>query len=163
MDALSAAPNQNVRPLSADDVERLIAIDRAHTGQIRRRYFEKHFSAAKAHPDDVVHIGVDRDGSLRGFAIARILRGEFGREQAVAVLDVVGVEPESQERGVGHTLMAKLTEIMRRRGVQSIQTEANWKDRGLLRFFDASGFGLAPRLVLERNVAAPLDETIEEV
>jgi GNAT superfamily N-acetyltransferase len=163
MDAVSDNPNRNVRPLVAEDLESLIAIDRAHTGQMRRRYFEKHFAAARTHPEDVVQIGVDRDGSLRGFAIARILRGEFGHEQAVAVLDAVGVEPESQERGVGHALMAELTAALRRQAVQSIHTQSSWRDRSLLRFFDASGFELAPRLVLERSVTTPLDETIDEV
>jgi ribosomal protein S18 acetylase RimI-like enzyme len=163
MDAATVSPNRNVRPLVAQDLERLIAIDCAHTGRARRRYFEKHFAAAEAHPEDVVKIGVDQNGSLRGFAIARILRGEFGHEQVVAVLDSLAVEPESREHGVGHALMSELIEIFGRRGVQSIHTEASWKDRNLLGFFAATGFELAPRLVLERSLAAPLDEKTDEV
>ena len=109
-----------------------------------------------------MHVGVARDGVLVGFAFARILRGEFGREQAMATLDAFGVERSNQDRGVGRALMNGLTEVMRRKGVQSLQSQADWTNHALLRFFDASGFGLAPRLVLERSVLTPLAEPVED-
>ena len=101
MVAVPVAASRNTRPLRADDVERVIAIDRAHSGYSRRRFFEKRFAAAKAQPEDFVHVGVVQDGALRGYAIARVLRGEFGHKQAVAVLDAIGADAESRERGVG--------------------------------------------------------------
>ena len=155
--------DRNVRPLVADDVERVVAIDRVHSGHNRRSFFEKRFAAAKSQPDDFVHIGVMRGGSLRGFATARILRGEFGREHSVAVLDGLGVEAESQERGVGQALMNGLSQALRRVGVRSLQSQAVWMNHDLLRFFAASGFELAPRLALERSVAVPLHEVPEDV
>lgn len=142
----------NVRQLGADDVERVITIDRDHSGGSRRRFFEKRFAAAAERPEDYVHIGAMRGGAMRGFAIARILRGEFGHAQAVAVLDAIGVETESQERGVGQALMEALSDIMRRNGVGLLQTQADWTNHDLLRFFSAAGFKLAPRLVLQRTV-----------
>ncbi len=151
------------RPLDTDDVERVIAIDRAHGGQSRRHFFEKRFAAAKAQPDDFIHIGVVQDGLLRGFAIARVHRGEFGFERAVAVLDVIGVESESRERGIGQLLMRELREVMAGRGVRTLQSQAEWTNHELLRFFATAGFKVAPRLALERPVAAPLDETTEEI
>ena len=51
---------------------------------------------------------------------------------------------------------------MRQKGVQSLQSQADWTNHALLRFFDASGFGLAPRLMLERSVLTPLAESIED-
>jgi len=151
------------RPLDMDDVERVIAIDRDRGGQSRRHFFEKRFAAAKAQPDDFIRIGVAQDGLLRGFAIARVHRGEFGFERAVAVLDAIGVEGESRERGIGRLLMRELGEIMRRQGVRTLQSQADWTNHELLRFFAAAGFKLAPRLALERPVAAPLDETTDEI
>lgn len=151
------------RSLGTDDVERVIAIDRAHSGHSRRRFFEKRFAAARAQPDDFIHIGVVRDGLLRGFAIARILHGEFGHEQAVAVLDAIGVEAESRERGIGQVLMGELDGFMRRQGVNVLQSQADWTNHDLMRFFEAAGFKLAPRLALQRSVAALLDEPNEEV
>ncbi len=163
MSTIATASDRNVHPLTADEVERVIAIDRAHSGHNRRSFFEKRFAAAKSHPDDFIHIGVARGGSLCGFATARILRGEFGREYSVAVLDGLGVETESQERGVGQALMNALTQGLRRMGVRSLQSQAVWMNHDLLRFFAASGFEMAPRLALERSVVKPLDEVQEDV
>lgn len=154
---------RGARPLGENDLDRVVAIDRAHAGQSRRRFFEKRFAAAEANPDDFVHIGMMRGGSLRGFILAHVLRGEFGREHAVGVFDAVGVEPESQERGVGQNLMEELVEIMRRKGVRSLHSQANWTSYNLLRFFDASGFALSPRLILERSASEPLAEITEDV
>ncbi len=140
MPTIPTGPDRGTRRLDAEDVERVIAIDRAHSGHSRRSFFEKRFAAASAHPDEFIHIGVTRGGSLRGFAMARLLRGEFGKERAVAVLDGLGVEAESQERGIGQALMNELTTLMRRMGVRSLQSQAVWTNHDLLRFFDAVGF-----------------------
>lgn len=162
MAAASARLDESIRSIDANDLECVVTIDRAHTGYSRRRFFEKRFACAAARPDDFVQIGLMRGGALRGFAIARLLRGEFGRENVVAVFDVVAVEPESQDRGVGQTLIERLVEIMREKGVRSLHSQANWTNRRLMRFFDASGFRLSPRMVLDRPVADPLIEPAEE-
>ena len=162
MSNAAAIKDNNVRPLRSNDLERVIAIDSAHVGEPRRRFFEKRLAHAEQHREDFVHVGVTRDGVLVGFAFARILRGEFGREQAMATLDAFAVEPGSQDRGVGRALMNGLTEVLRRKGVQSVQSQADWTNHVLLRFFEASGFGLAPRLILERSVLTPLAEPVED-
>jgi L-amino acid N-acyltransferase YncA len=161
--AVAAMPvNEDIRSIDANDLERMVAIDRAHTGHSRRRFFEKRLAAAAAHPQDFVQIGLTRDGVLRGFAIARLLRGEFGRGDVVAVLDVLDIEPESRERGLGRTLIDRMVEIMRQKGVRSIHSQASWTNHRLLRFFDATDFQLSPRMVLSRSVSEPLIETVEE-
>ena len=163
MPIAATVADRGVRPLGIEDVERVIAIDRSHSGQARRRFFEKRFAAAKAQPEDYIHVGAMRAGALRGFAIARILRGEFGKEHAVAVLDAIGVEAESQERGIGQMLMEAVRQIIQQRGVSLLQSQADWTNHALLRFFDAAGFELAPRLALERSTIEPLAEASEEI
>ncbi len=163
MNETAALPTNEIRALNAGDLERVITIDRAHSGRSRRHFFEKRFAAAAAHPGDFVHLGVVRGGTLRGFAIARFLRGEFGRESTNAVLDAIAVEVESQELGVGHALMQALVEKFRRAGVRTLQSQTEWKNVGLLRFFGASGFELAPRLILDRSVSEPLIEEPEDL
>jgi GNAT superfamily N-acetyltransferase len=162
MNNLAANIENRVRPLNSADLGRVVAIDLMHVGESRHRFFEKRLAHAVRHPEDFVHVGVTCDGVLVGFAFARIQRGEFGREQALATLDAFGVEHSSQHRGVGRALMQGLTEVMRRKGVQSLQSQADWTNHLLLRFFDASGFSLAPRLVLERSVLVPLAEPVED-
>ena len=76
MTTAAATIDNMLRPLRSADLERIIAIDSAHVGEPRRRFFEKRLAHAKRHPDDFVHVGVVRKGALVGFAFARILRGE---------------------------------------------------------------------------------------
>ncbi len=162
MSSAVADSENSVRPLRNDDLERVIAIDSGSVGKPRRHFFEKRLTHAKRRPEDFVHIGALREGTLVGFAFARILRGEFGRDQATVVLDAISVAHDSRERGIGHALMSGLTAIVCQKGVRSLQSQAGWTNHALLRFFDASGFGLAPRLVLERSVLTPLAEPDED-
>jgi ribosomal protein S18 acetylase RimI-like enzyme len=154
---------QTTRRLVRDDIDRLTAIDSHYTGHARRRFFEKRLTAAGQQTGDFIPIGIERDGSLCGFAIARLLRGEFGHSREVAVLDAIGVDPGSQERGVGHALMQELVKETRQRGFNSLQSQAEWTNHPMVRFFEASGFTLAPRLILERSIEQAFDEPGEEV
>ena len=152
-----------VRALSADDLERVISIDAANSGRPRRPFFAKRFRAAEQTREDFIHLGVEAGGRLAGFVLARVLRGEFGREQPVAVLDVIDVDRGEQDRGCGRRLLEGLAAQLRARGVSRLHTEAEWSNHGLLKFFAASGFELARRVVLERSVAEPLVEPAESL
>ena len=101
--------------------------------------------------------------TLVGFALGRLLYGEFGRVEPVAVLDAIGVDRSSQEHGYGHALMAGLLAAVRRKGVRQLHSQADWTNHGLLKFFDSTGFKLAQRVVLERSTAESMDESGEEV
>src|SRR5947209_6647113 len=103
------------RPLTAADLDQVVAIDKANSGQERRHFFAKRLAAAKARPSDFVQVGVDEDKSLRGFAVAHILRGEFGQKDAVAVLDAIGVAPVNREHGLGQVLLEMLIRSEERR------------------------------------------------
>lgn len=163
MTSTTTITRSGARSLRVDDLERVIAIDRAYTGQSRRRFFEKRFDAAKAHPEDYVLVGVDEGQSLAGYAFAHLLHGEFGREQASAALDAVGVAPDSRDHGIGQVLMQGLLEVLRGKSVRSLQSQAEWTNHNLLRFFDAAKFELAPRMVLQRSAVDLLAEEIDEV
>lgn len=163
MTSTTTVTRSGARSLRVDDLERVIAIDRAYTGQSRRRFFERRFDAAKAHPEDYVLVGVDEGQSLAGYAFAHLLRGEFGREQASATLDAVGVAPDNRDHGIGQVLMEELVEVLRGNNVRSLQSQADWTNQNLLRFFDAAKFQLAPRMVLQRSALDLLAEEIDEV
>lgn len=158
-----AQGNVGVRRLRPDDLERTIAIDQAHTGRARRRFFEKRLEAARKHPEDFIHVGVTAAGTLMGFAFARVRQGEFGRDEPIAALDLMGVEHGSEAHGYGHRLMEALQVAMREKGIKRLHSQADWTEHGLLKFFDSTGFKLAPRLVLERAAAEPMLENADDV
>jgi GNAT superfamily N-acetyltransferase len=141
----------------------VIAIDQVHAGTARRRFMERRLAAGERRPDDYVLVGVEHEQTLVGFALGRLLYGEFGRAEPVAVLDAIGVDRSSQDHGYGHALMAALLAAVRRKGVRRLHSQADWTNHGLLKFFDSTGFTLAPRVVLERGTAQSMDETGEDI
>jgi GNAT superfamily N-acetyltransferase len=142
-----------VRPLRPGDLDDVIALDKAITGRSRRGYFEKRLAAALREPEAHVQFAVDGESGLAGFALARVLAGEYGRTEAALTLEIIDVDPGQRRRGIGARLLAALEGEMRHRGITELLTEARWTDHGLLRFLAAGGFALAARQVLECAVA----------
>ncbi|HUY84171.1 MAG TPA: GNAT family N-acetyltransferase [Steroidobacteraceae bacterium] len=162
MSGARPAADGRIRPLCIDDLQRMIVIDGAHTGRSRRGFLAKRLNLALERPQAFLHVGLEKDGVLAGFALARLLRGEFGRAQTTAALDLVGVATGSQEHGVGRALLDGLLEAADQQGVRHLQSQAEWTSHALLRFFDAAGFKLANRVVLERRVSEPFVEAVED-
>ncbi len=150
---MSHSPQGATRQLTPEDLERVIEIDRQITGRSRAAFFKKRLQAALADVRHFIAMAVETDGKLTGFAIARLQDGEFGDARRVATLDVVGVDPDCRNRGQGSQLLRQITDVMGKLDVHELHTQVGWHETGLTRFFAASGFSLAPRVILERSTA----------
>ncbi len=142
-----------VRRLKPDDLDAVIALDKAITGRSRRGYFETRLAAALREPSAHIQFAVEDDRGLAGFVLARVLSGEYGRVAPVLALEVIDVDPGRRREGVGRQLLGALEGEMGRMGLTEILTEASWTDHELLRFLAAGGFELAPRQIVECPVA----------
>lgn len=152
-----------IRPLTGDDLERVIAIDAAAGGTSRRGFFEKRLAAATERPGDYIYTGLEADGKLVGFALAKLLDGVFGEPGASAALDAIGVDEASRGQGGGHMLLDAVTEVLRRKGVSRLTSQVGWASWSMLGFFRSTGFTPAPRLVLVRGTGElPVAERQEE-
>ena len=154
---MNTSAEYHLRPLTPADLDAVVAIDRKHSGESRRGFYEKRLDRALRNPKGFIYVGICEGETLTGFAFARLLGGEFGHENAAA-LDAIGVDPDRRGAGLGQRLMAGLEDVMRKKGVREMQTQVNWTNSSLLRFLNAAGFETAPRIVLERDVAEPLTE-----
>lgn len=140
-----------IRPLTSDDLEPVIAIDKANSGSSRRGFFEKRLAAALASPGDYVYVGLDDDGKLIGYAMARLIEGEFGSTRKLAYLDAIAVEAGHQHLGAGHRLLDAVKDVLKRKEVAAFECQVDWSDRALLGFLGDTGFDLAPALVVARS------------
>ena len=152
----TTSDDMSVSPLCADDLDAVISIDKSLGGVSRRGFFEKRLAAALERPQDFVYVGLHREGMLVGFAMARLLEGEFGKSRTSAALDALGVAPDHQGKSAGHKLLAAVEEVLRHKGVSELTSQVDWQDHGLISFFADAGFDLAPRTVLTRNTSQPL-------
>ena len=154
----SPSGNAVIGPLTPDDLDAVIAIDRKLSGASRRGFYDKRLAAALAAPQDFVYVGM-RDGDrLIGFALARLLEGGFGRTGPGAALDAIGVDPEHWGHGAGRRMLAAVEEVLVHKGAREFLSQASWTNHKLLAFFDAAGFRLASRIVLDRDTADALPE-----
>jgi predicted N-acetyltransferase YhbS len=140
-----------LRSVNDGDLESVIALDRSHSGQSRRGFFEKRWRAMAREPEAFISLAAEQENTLVGFVLAHVLDGEFGGSETVAVLDAVGVANDRQGKGIGSSLMRGLVDRVRARGGHELRTQARWDQRGLLEYFAKAGFRLAPSVVLERS------------
>ncbi|MBZ0129444.1 MAG: GNAT family N-acetyltransferase [Rhodobacteraceae bacterium] len=140
-----------IRPLTSDDLEPVIAIDKANAGTSRRGFFEKRLAAALASPGDYVYVGLEDGGKLVGYAMARLIEGEFGSNRKLAHLDAIAVEAGYQHHGAGHRLLDAVKAVLKRKEIEAFECQVDWADRALLGFLGDTGFALAPALVLARS------------
>ena len=145
-----------ITPLGADDLEAVIAIDKALSGTSRRGFFEKRLAAALNEPGDFIYVGLREEKRLVGYALARLVEGEFGKPGARAMLDAIGVDANHQSEMAGHQLLTAVEDILRNKGVGELTSQVEWVNQNLLRFFANAGFTMAPRIVLTRPTDKPI-------
>jgi len=139
-----------VRELRKDDLAAIVKIDKASTGRPRAEYYEAKVRQAIDEPKLRTSLVAEQDGHVVGFLLARLFYGEFGRTEAVAVIDSVGVDPAFRGRHVGQALLRQLVLNLTALRVERIETEVDWQQFDLLSFLARNGFRPAPRLCLER-------------
>ena len=94
----------------------------------------------------------EQDGYPVGFIMARVDFGEFGRTSAEAVMDALGVDPGYVGQGIGKALMAKLMANLGALEVETVRTQTDWDDTGLIGYFSTTGFSPAQRIVLGKTL-----------
>ncbi len=138
-----------IRALAPGDLDAVVAIDRSIVGRSRRAYIERRLEAALREPARHAQFAATDAHGLTGYILARVLHGEFGRTETALRIELVGVRREAQGCGIGTRLLEALLEHARRRGVSALRTAAAWNDHAMLRWFDATGFALAPDRIVD--------------
>lgn len=142
-----------IKPLSADDLETVITIDAAIAGTSRRGFFEKRLTAALEQPEDYIYVGFHESGKLIGYALAKLVVGEFGQPDAKASFDAIGVDPKHKGRGTGLQLLEEVEKILVHKGVKELTSQVEWSESAMLGFFSKADFALAPRVILTRDTS----------
>lgn len=150
-----------IRSLRLEDLDWVTAIESRLAGHPRRAFLEKRFAAATADPAGFITCAALSYGNSAGYAFARIQTGEFGGSAAVAMLDVIGVDPYVQGQGIGKALVGEVEAQLRARHVGLLKTQVEWPNHKMISFFSATGFCLSASQIIERDTS-PLEEKIAE-
>ncbi len=109
----------------------MVAIDAVLTGRTRRAYFERRLAAALRQPKLHLQFAAEIDGALAGYALARVLEGEFGRTRPGLRLEVISVARAAQGRGIGWARCTPRSSRQRASArLGELRTSAPWRDCG---------------------------------
>ncbi|MBI3147968.1 MAG: GNAT family N-acetyltransferase [Betaproteobacteria bacterium] len=138
-----------MRYLNPADLDAVSQLDAALTGHPRRAYFERRLSAALRQTKHHVQFGVEAEGRLAGYVMARRLEGEFGRTQPSLQLEAIGVDSKLQTKGLGRALLGELEAYAKRHEIPEIRTMVHWRDHSVLRLLDRAGYSVGRSLMIE--------------
>ncbi|MBS1269320.1 MAG: hypothetical protein MAG794_00269 [Gammaproteobacteria bacterium] len=151
-DALGDSPESlardtfEIRSLAAVDANAIYRIDRRLSGRDRTDYLARKIDEVINQSGIRVSLIAEDDGLVVGFVMARLDYGEFGRTAATAVIDTIGVDPDSP--GAGSVLLEQLFANLGSLRLDGARTIVRWDDTALNHFLSKAGFEPAPQLAL---------------
>ncbi len=145
-----------VRNLKAEDLDWVVRIDSQHSGKQRKEFYKVKLAEVAKDTGVRISLAAYVKGEPAGFLMGRLYYGEFGQPEPVAILDSMGVSTAFTGQKVGAALMRQLEMNLSGLGIERLQTQVEWDQVELLKFFQRAGFKPAARLCLEKPVKRPV-------
>lgn len=132
-----------VRPLDELDLTEVVAIVEKTGGGYDPRFWEDRVATwLRRDPEGALVAEVD--GTVAGFMLGEVRRGEFGFAEPTGWIEVLGVDPDQHGKGVGRALAEALFAHFRAGGAASVRTLVEEGRPELAAFFASVGFEPAP-------------------
>ncbi|CAA6603439.1 conserved hypothetical protein [Rhodospirillaceae bacterium LM-1] len=141
-----------VRSMTDADLSGVIAIDKKITGRDRTAFYKRKMAEVIRESGVRVSLVAELEGGFAGFLMARVDYGEFGRTEATAVIETMGVSPAFSGRDVGRALLSQLLSNLSSLKVEQVTTTVQWDNFQLLAFLKRCGFYPSQRLSFSRRV-----------
>ncbi len=142
----------HIRPLTADDLPKVVRLDAELTGTRKPAYWKRVFHAFVSRDDErgLVGLVAEDGGAFAGYLLGEVRAFEFGSESCGWIF-AVAVAPSAAHRGVGSALVVEAARQFRAAGVSTVRTMVKRDDLPLLSFFRANDFVGGPYVQLERR------------
>ena len=127
-----------IREMKVEDLEGVLDIERKTKGDSR---------AATYAPVPDSCIGGEMNASvvaevgdkIVGFVLGRIV-GSPTELRSVAWIELIGILPEYQRKGIGGKMVEAWKERCRKKGINKVHVMVNWRDWWMLSFFQSLDF-----------------------
>ncbi|MBI5342222.1 MAG: GNAT family N-acetyltransferase [Deltaproteobacteria bacterium] len=141
--------NVTVRRMSPQDTDAILKINEKITGRPHEAQWESRIIDLLAR-NPLGCLVAEADGKVAGFVLGDIRGWEFAIPKS-GWIEIVGVDPDFQGKGVARALIEKLGVYFRNHNVEQVLTMVNWNDAGLVGFFRTLGFERSEFIVLEKG------------
>lgn len=140
-----------VRRMRTQDAEAVLRVNEKITGTPHEAQWEsKIIDHLSSHP--LGCLVAEAEGMVVGFILGDIRGWEFAIPKS-GWIEIVGVDPEYQGKGVARALIEKLHVYFRNHNVERVMTMVNWNDGGLVSFFRTLGFERSEFIILDKEVS----------
>ncbi|MDP2936140.1 MAG: GNAT family N-acetyltransferase [Dehalococcoidia bacterium] len=146
--SLEINDNVRIRPLSKEDIPSILEIDGKITAASRSSLDREKINYYLRNPN--LCWGAEASGCLIGFMLGDIRGWEFGLSEA-GWIEILGVDPSRQRKGVGRALLTAMIDEFKNRGVKTVRVVARWYDP-ILSFFRAEGFEHGELLSVQKDL-----------
>ena len=140
-----------IRVARREDIPALVTLERKILGQERPEFWEMKLEYAEER-SPMAPLVAEVEGKVVGFVMGDASGWEFGIPNTIGWIDILGVDPDYQGRGIGRALMLEMIDHLKKVGVETIYALANWRDWDMLRFLDRLGFRRGDMIHLELKV-----------
>lgn len=137
-----------IRSLNDADIPSILDIDRKITGASRSSLDNEKVNYYLRNP--LVCWGAELDHKLIGFMLGDIRGWEFGVSES-GWIEIMGVYPAYQRKGIGRAILNAMLDELKKRGVKSVLVIARWYDP-ILSFFRAEGFQHGELLSVQKDL-----------
>jgi ribosomal protein S18 acetylase RimI-like enzyme len=139
--------------MRTQDSEAVLRVDEKITGKPHEAQWESKIIEHLSN-NPLGCLVAEADGDVVGFILGDIRGWEFGIPKS-GWIEIVGVDPEFQGKGVAKALIEKLNVYFQNHNVEKVRLMVNWNDGGLVSFFRAVGFERSEFIILEKGVDPP--------
>jgi len=128
----------SIRHMEPEDISGILEIDRKISGQSRAVTYKNLFGETIGGQIDISLVAW-KDAQMIGFVLSYLT---YVREKVteVCVVQIFGVDPDYQGKGVAKQLFQKLLEECRSKGIKSVRVLVEERDNSLQNFFKHMGF-----------------------
>ena len=143
--AKAAKPEINIREITDEDIEAILAIDKKIVGEQRAITYRDPIDFYLG-GEYGVSVVAEVNGKIIGFALGRL------RDPATGWLQAVAIDPEYRRQGIGAKLVEAVADRCRSKGAKTLHTVARWRDWWMLSFLSSRGFTRGEMVDLEKTL-----------
>ena len=151
---MSAPMTVRIRAVRGGDAAAIAAIDAAHTGRTKRRFWRdaiaRHAGSRRGAGRRIGLVAVEgAKGVVVGYVLGQVRSFEFGSEPCGWIF-ALGVRPRRLRDGIATRLFDEARRRFARQGIALVRTMVRRDDISVLTFFRSRGFVAGPYVELER-------------